>query len=107
MEDGNEPGRKRRLAALLFSLLGLLRGGGVAYYATLGLISLGIALTLTLALWYFQSRQPLEQAAGMLKNVPVVGGLPGVSATRIGPPFLFAIYGLEAPLGLAISQDSQ
>lgn len=102
-DRSNEPERKRR-RGLLAALLALLRGGGAGYYLALGVAGLGIALTAALALWYLQSRQPLVQA---LQNIPVVGDMPGVRAAQAGPPFLFAIYGLDAPLGVAVSADGQ
>jgi DNA-binding beta-propeller fold protein YncE len=77
-----------------------LPAGRWTYYFALGITSLGIALTMALALWYLQTRQPLSEAPG-------VSALPGVSTAPSAPPFLFAIYGLNRPLGVAVSPDGQ
>lgn len=73
--------------------------GGVPYIV-LALLGGGLALTVATALWYLQTHRPLSEAPG-------VSRLPGVSAQRAAPPFLFAIYGLEKPIGVAVSPDGR
>ena len=99
-------GLPKLVAALLSWIKGVAAGaaavgsvGGVPY-VVLGLLGGGLALTGGTAVWYTQTHQPLSEA-------PVVGRLPGMSAAPAAPPFLFAIYGLEKPMGIAVGPDGR